>query len=458
MFEEYCGLDTVIDGRRYAIHTRRVEIGRDVCRRVEALSRGLLPDEGLLLLVCDKNTWAVAGEAVAESFLAAGRAIDKLRVIQPKGAAAVADDENVEHVREAIRTGGYVGVIAVGSGTVNDVAKMATFQCGIPYVVVATAPSMNGYTSAIAAILSDGLKTTQPCHVPLGVFCDTDVMAEAPYRMIASGLGDLLSRPVSVADWRLAARMVGDFYSSFTEPMLEASRVALEGVAARLPRRDREAVGKLCESLCLSGMAMASVGTSSPASGGEHLISHYLDMMAIAEGRVHDLHGAQVGVGTLVTAALWERLRELEPEDIDVDRCVARHPPLDVYRRTLEQRFAEQGLLDVVMEQVERAYPDRPTLRARLSTLKEDWETILAEVSQSLRSSESIYRELMEAEAPRSFADLGVDPAAARRAVLHCKDIRARYTVLDLVSELGFLEEWTDDILGPMSTLPAEEE
>lgn len=448
MFEKYCGLEKVIDGERYHIATRKVVIDSEVLGRVAGELEGLF-DAGRLLLVCDENTWRVAGEAVAAGFVGTSWEVDKLGVIEPAGKHAVCDDENIAHVRECLASGSYTGVIAVGAGTVNDIAKMASFQVGLPYVVVTTAPSMNGYTSKIAAILSNGVKTTQPCQVPLAVFCDLEVMALAPYRMIASGLGDLLSKPVSNADWRLGARLAGAAYSTFPLEMIEAAGRALEGVAARLPSRELDAVRGLCEALCLSGMAMAAAGTSSPASGGEHLISHYLDMVAIAQGREHDFHGCQVGVGTMATAALYERFLALDPESIDIDACVARHLPWDIYQRTLAQRFDRYGLTDAVVEHCGKLYPDRHTLRQRLWQLIRDWDDILKDVSASLWTSSRIRQELEDADCPRAFEDIDVEPGLAREAVLQCKDIRARYTILHLASEIGMLTPWADEILVP---------
>lgn len=455
LFEKYCGLVAEVDGREHRVDTRRVVIEREVLHHVPAIVSGLLPEDGTLLLVCDSNTWQVAGEAVAAGFVAADRALDRLLVLEPQDGEAVADDRNVEHVREAIVSGGYPGVIAVGAGTVNDIAKMASYKASVGYAIVGTAPSMNGYTSAIAALLSDGVKTTQGCHVPLAVVCDVDVMAEAPYRMIASGLGDLLSKPVSNADWRLGARLAGAPYTSFPLEMIDAAHARLRGIEGRLPTRDRDAVRRLSEALVLSGMAMAAAGSSAPASGGEHLVSHYLDMVAIAQGTPHDLHGCQVGVGTIASAALYERLRELEPEEIEIDRLVARHVPWSVYRRTIEQRFAPFGLTRAVLEHAETGYPDRQTLRLRLHTLCEEWTSIMEDVGRTLETAATLRRILTDAEAPTTFAELGVGPELARRSLVHSKDIRARYTILHLAAELGLLETWADELLEPSFGLVA---
>jgi len=451
LFQKYCGLEREVDGETFRIGTQRVVIERDICGRAAELIGDLLPSNGKLLVVVDSNTWEVAGDEVAQSFVTGSNAreVDRLFVIEPRGHVAVTDDANIDFVRQHIVDGGYVGVVAVGSGTVNDIAKMASYQADVPYAVVGTAPSMNGYTSAIAAILSNGVKTTQPCHVPVAVLCDLDVMAEAPYRMIASGLGDLLSKPVSNADWRLGARLADAYYTRFPLEMIEAAHAALDGVPVKLPERDRDAVRGLCEAICLSGMAMAAVGTSSPASGGEHLISHYIDMVAIAQDAPHDFHGCQVGVGTITTAAIYERLLALDPTEIDIETCVSQHPPWSAYRRTVVKRFERYDLVDAVLEHAEANYPDQNALRIRLHELVNDWDDLVADVSTTLEGHAAIRKMLVDAKAPYTYAEIGVDPERARDAILHSKDIRARYTVLDLASEIGRLERWTEQLLAP---------
>ena len=446
MIEKYLGWRGEVEGVLHEIPTEIVLAERDLLGRVAGHLESLFP-KSKILLVCDHTTWQVAGEAVAAGFDRLGWPIDRLYVLEGSKGHAVADDRNVAHVQDALAEGGYASAIAVGSGTVNDLTKLASARLGIPYAVVATAPSMNGYASVIAAILTDGVKTTVQAHLPKAVFFDLDINAEAPYRMIASGLGDLLSRPVSNADWRLAHELKGDAYTSYPLELIGAARDELIGVAAKLPTKDRDAMAGLCRSLVLSGFAMALAGTSAPASGGEHLVSHYLDMIAIARHKEHDFHGCQVGVATVVSAALYERLWALEPEEIDVERSVLKHLPWSVYERTIEQRFAAFGLTEAVKEHAKPSYPSREELRARLHQLVNRWAEIKAFVSQPLLPAAEIQAELRKAKAPATFSAIGVSPAEACRALLHAKDIRGRYTILDLLAEIGLLEEWVDEIL-----------
>lgn len=419
--------------------------------RVAFTERGALEDcydvlEGVLepgtwLVATDERTRAAAGERLTAALESAGQSWQPFQVEEvAEHDPPICTDHLVDACAEAMREHDCSAGVAVGSGTINDTVKMAAHRLGRPMAVVGTAPSMNGYTSGVAAILSDGVKTTNPCTAPRAVVADLDVMAEAPSRMIASGLGDLISKPVSNADWAISAELNDTPHSADAVEIIDDGAAALEGVAGRLPDRDREAVRGLVESLLLSGIAMSVAGSSSPASGGEHLVSHHIDMTAHAFGQPYDLHGCQVGVGTIVSAFLYERLREYDPSTLEIDRRVERLPDWSTYDETLRDRF--DALYGAVVEHARPGYPSPDRLRRRLERLVSEWDDLLDRAAGSLRSRASIEQELEAAGAPTRFSDLDVDRDRALRSVLHSKDIRNRYTILHLCWELGTLEEW----------------
>jgi glycerol-1-phosphate dehydrogenase [NAD(P)+] len=425
--------------------TRCLLLEQDLLGRTGSVLREQLPS-GAWLLVVDETTWHVAGKAVCASLAAAGLEVTRYTVEPGLGEhTPVADDAKVAAVTQALSTGGYGAAIAVGAGTVNDIVKAATTELGLPYAVIATAPSMNGYTSSLAALLSKGVKITQPCQPPVACLVDLDVMAAAPYRMIASGLGDLMSKPVSNADWRLAYRLTGAEYATRVMGLIDAGGALLDGIAEHLPQRDISAIGKLCGSLCISGLAMGLAGSSAPSSGGEHLISHYLDMTHFAWGEPHDFHGCQVGVATLTTAALYERLAAVDPAQIDVEARVASLPDWNTYAIQVKRRFG--SLAGAVIDQARRAHPSPQELRERLQLLKRDWDDLLNDVGQTLRPTRDLNAELRRADCPTTFEEIQVTPERARRAVAHSKDIRDRYTILHLGADLGLLDSWVGDLI-----------
>jgi len=433
--------------------TPLVVLGREVLPRAARILKDALP-AGAWVLVADETTYRVAGEEVEASLAGSGAAPERFIVEPLEGQdGPVADDASVERLAGLLRSGeGRVAVVAVGSGTVNDIAKMASFKAGFPYAVVATAPSMNGYTSAIAAILSGGVKTTPSCRPPVACLADVDVLAAAPYRMIASGLGDLVSKPVSNADWRLSRLLLGSEYSPKAVALMDETARLTRGIGPQLRAREGEAVARLAAALILSGFAMSVAGTSSPASGGEHLISHYLDMTHFAFGEEHDLHGCQVGVGTVMTAGLYEKLREFRPESVDIESRVASLAPWEEYESMLCERFGP--IAHAVVPYARAGYPTPEVIRDRLSRLKAEWPEIVAEVCEPVPSAETIRAELASAGCPSTFPEINVTAERALRAVTHGKDIRSRYTILHLAWELGLLESWAGEVLGELHFPP----
>lgn len=403
----------------------------------DSLSPDLLP--GPYLVVADPTTWLVAGERVHSALERSGRRSDRHLVQGPSpDSPPVAGEAEVEALEERLRLARPVlgGAVAVGAGTISDIVKLATFRSGLPYAVFPTAPSMNGYTSGIAAIAQRGVKTTVPSHPPVACLADLDILCNSPSRMIAAGLGDLVSRPVSVADWYLSHRLLGTDYSPRALELIDTSSRLVDGIGTRLPDRDPGAVAHLTAALLVSGLAMEAASTSAPASGGEHLISHFLDMTHTGT-KESDFHGCQVGVGTLVTAKLYERLLGLDPSHIDVAARLAARPSWVDRATELAPVFGD--LWPAVSPHALDNHASHRDLAHRLQLLTGEWGSLLSGLEQVLSPSGSIREALRSAGCPVTFADIGVSGTKARQALLYSRHIRSRYTVLDLLDELGLL-------------------
>jgi glycerol-1-phosphate dehydrogenase [NAD(P)+] len=258
-----------------------------------------------LAVVSDSNTRAILGARVERALASLGTVMPIALHGHPH-----ADAETAEKLRQSCATAD--ALIAVGSGTINDLCKYAAARDGKPYAVFATAPSMNGYTSINAAITVDGHKKTLPATSPSGVFMDLEVLAGAPARMIRAGLGDSLCRPTAQADWLLSRHVRGTPYRHAPFALLAADEPVLLDEPEALLRGDIAAMGALARTLVLSGFGMTICGGSYPASQGEHLISHYIDMFA-PPGRAEYFHGEQVAVATLTMARIQEAILENGP-------------------------------------------------------------------------------------------------------------------------------------------------
>ena len=406
-------------GGMLAVPTRKVAIAANLGGRAAAL----LGDLGLgprLAVVSDPRTRAVLGERVVAGL--AGTDIRELVLEEmPKP-----DSETVARVRAA--TAEADALIAVGSGTINDLCKYAAFLDRKPYAVFGTAPSMNGYTSVSAAITEHGHKKSLPAAAPVGVFLDLAVLAAAPPRMIRSGLGDSICRPTAQADWLLAHLLLGQTYRRAPFLLLEADEPALLAKAGTLLAGDTGAMELLARTLVLSGFGMTICGGSYPASQGEHLISHYIDMLGDPTW-VPSFHGEHIAVTALTMARLQEAMLAgeapvLSPTRLD-EAALIRHfgPELGA---SCWAAFARKAM-------------DAPKTAALDAKLKREWPEIRAALRQVTRPSSEMEQALKAAGAPTKAADIHIPPAFYRQAVLHAREIRDRYTFLDLAAESGRL-------------------
>lgn len=385
-----------------------------------------------LAVVADNDTFAALGHRV-ERALAARFAVQRVVL----GRAPHADTATIARLVAGLdeRTD---AIVAVGSGTINDLCKMAAQARGCPQVVFATAPSMNGYTSLSASIMEGmqgtegteatggGLKRSVRAATPVGVFFDLGVLAAAPIRLIRAGLGDSLCRPTAQADWLLAHLLLDQPYREAPFAMLAGDEDALFSQACALVAGDLAAMRHLVRTLVLSGFGMTICGGSHPASQGEHLLSHYIDMMR-PPGLPEALHGEQTGVCALAMARLQDRILAqpappvLAPTSVDHD---------DVIRHFGSER-GEACWRELAPKRLDRRRADE--LNARLAA---GWDTLRARLQAVTLGSARMTAVLAAAGAPLAPGDLGWPAPLFDNAIIHAREIRNRYTFLDFAADL----------------------
>jgi glycerol-1-phosphate dehydrogenase [NAD(P)+] len=326
---------------------------------------------------------------------------------------------------------------AVGGGTINDMTKDLAHRRGRPYLAVATAASMNGYTSSIVSLLERGLKTTRPSTPPLAVLADPDLLCEAPVELTRAGLGDLVSKPYSGCDWWIACVIRNEPYCPTPGRILDESFDDALEILPRVGEQDSQAVVLLFKLLVVSGVTMTIAGASSPASGGEHLLSHYWDMINLRDGRPLRLHGAQVGVASLAMDALYSSVFDTA---FAQGRCASN--PNDVEERAAIERVFG-SLAGAVWPQWEAKLAHPPERDAEL--LAEHQNRIKEKIRQVLASGRQIRQALRASGAPMWAAELDISTAELERALRHGRKIRNRYTVLDVAAELGVLDTFAAD-------------
>lgn len=296
-------------GKSHKVDIQAIRVGSGVIQELPGILRDLGASH--IFLVADNYTYEAAGRQVEQLLDQAGLAYHK-RVFQTE-TPLVPNEYALGSVLAAMTSQDDM-LLAVGSGTLNDVTKYVSARTGVPYVIAATAPSMDGYASTVAPTILDGFKTTLPAVYPAAIVADVDILKDAPMPMLTAGFGDIIGKFTSLADWRLSHQLNGEYYCPEVAGVIEAAVETCAANAKALAQREPQAIRAVTEALILSGLAMGMVGVSRPASGAEHQMAHYWEMDALRRGEEHPLHGNAVGVGTVLAASLYEMAAEYLPQ------------------------------------------------------------------------------------------------------------------------------------------------
>ena len=428
---------------------------KSIILAVDALDQlpGLLGREGFrtVMMVTDETVKQRHDEAVNDAVfarLADAATVDHLVLDEP----VHADLETAQRLSE--RLVDLDLVVAVGSGSVTDLVKYARHLkvggggAALPMVAIPTAASVTAYTSALAVLLIDGVKRTLPAAPPEYVIADGAILAAAPPALTRAGFGDVLARSVSYGDWYLAAQLgMAEGYSEVPGKLLEPAESRMIEAAAEVGRGEVEAVMLVMEALLLAGLAMSLVNQTSPLSGWEHVISHFLDMTAEHDRREMALHGEQVGVGTLISARAYERAwRTLDPDRLlwEPTEHDVRHA-LSQIHRTFRPYDPSGRMADEIERDASRKLRLWQSTAADHRTSRSAWQagSITEAIQRLTRTAEAIEAALTTAGAPTRFADLTqpVSDRSALAAVRFGHLIRARFTLGDLLELCGWLTE-----------------
>lgn len=393
-----------------------------------------------VLLVMDPNTEEAAGSRVARELADAGVHPATLRFADRAGLAA--NEDAVAVARARLRAMDPDGVVAVGSGVLTDITRFAAHREGRGFVSVPTAASMDGYASSLAAMEFGGVKVTFPAVAPRAIFADPAVLAAAPAELTRSGLGDLLGKASARTDWMAAHLLYGEAFCPAVDARVREPLIyAAEHVDAVL-RHEPAAIERLAHGLLQSGIAMAMVGSSRPASGCEHHASHFWDLLAARGLRDHAPHGLQVGYATQFAMRLQRFAFG--------GGVTALARPLDREAEAGEERAwlgEPSPAIEEAMLQKRRFIAEHA---GRWPAGEEHWAALRARLSPALELFPAIERALAAAGMPAEPDVLGIDPATLRAAFRYGNRLRARYTVIDFLEGQGALDEALDAALPPV--------
>lgn len=415
-------------GDRRELVTAELFLGVDAAGKLAAALRQ--DAGGTALVLFDSRTRDVAGPAVLEALAGSGFAVREAVVPDAPG-SPVCDDRTLDMLQTNYAVPDVC--VGVGAGVISDLSKWLAFGAGVPAAVFGTAASMNGYAAANVAPTINGVKSLVHARAHRVIGADPAILASAPGMLTSAGLGDIIAKSVSTADWRMNAILFDEAYSDAIASILDDVERRYLEVPQRLASGDPEAVTALFDALVYSGCAMTLQGSSLPASGGEHLISHALDMRADAEGSSHDLHGRQVGVATIFVAALYERMLALESPRFNGE-------PLD---------FDEDGWGRLACAVDPHFQKQTVRLAAAATELGKDgrWKSLRETLSSIVPSPDWVKTVLSRAGAAHRIVDLGIDRERFLWAVFNGAQMRERFTSLDLAWVMGVLPEAAEEIV-----------
>ena len=385
-------------------------------------------------LLADVNTFSTAGTQVMQNLTKNGIPFSKyIFPISPKpderavGSAMMHYDATCDII------------IGIGSGVINDIGKILANVTDHPYIIVATAPSMDGYASATSSMEVDGLKVSLPSKCANAVIGDIDVLKNAPQRMLVSGLGDMLAKYVSICEWRISHLITGEYYCEEVASLIRTAVQKCTENAVGLLNRDETAVAAVFEGLILGGVAMNYAGISRPASGVEHYFSHIWDMRALEFGAKADFHGIQCAVGTLYAIKAYEQLRKVIP-DKEKSLAFAKDFDLQAHFDALRAFLGKGADAMIALEEKEGKY-NLATHAQRLEIILSNWEKLLQIMDEELISAVELEKLLTMLGAPKTAAEMGIDEGIVPMTFQATKDIRDKYVLSRRCWDLGILDE-----------------
>ena len=392
------------------------------------------------VLVCDKNTFKVAGERTNRILTDAG--INVIMCLIKRDGDLDPDERSVGEVLLSIQPETEF-IVAVGSGSITDTCRVNAARTGLPFVSVGTAPSMDGYTSAVAPLIFKGLKIHRQGPCPEIICCDTKIMATAPDWMIAAGVGDVLGKFIAKADWKIGSIINDEVYCPTCGQIVTDAVNRLIDNVQEIKAKTPKGIQILIEGLLLAGMTVLIIGHTRAVASVEHNIAHFWDMSELSLGHRAPCHGESVGIGTMMVWPMFVRFADEDLSKIDFGK-------LKSSRMNREQRVQwmhstwgkENG--DTIMMENPGDFLTWEEQERRVRRAQQRFPEIQA-VIRELPPFEKIRDTLLTLNAPMTAADMGISDEV-RNISIHCaKDYRTRYTLFKLLDECGLLKEYLSD-------------
>ncbi len=365
-----------------------------------------------ILVVADENTYAAAGQKTEDALCS--KNIKK--VIFSGKTVLIPNEQAIETVGKSLD--GSDLIIGIGSGVIQDLCKYVSHFSGVPYMVVATAPSMDGYASDGAAMILKGMKETVPAGLPRAIIADTEVLKDAPLEMIKAGYGDIVGKYSALCDWKLAHAVNGEYFCRYiydtTYKMIKNTLDTAKG----LLERNEGSIQALTEALMIVGIMMSFAGSSRPASGSEHHLSHFFEIVGIVNSQDYFAHGIDVAYSTVVTAEIREKILSKEFPKVQFV------PERSKFCERMSQIYGPVADGCIALQDKAGSYS-----KDRISVYKSK-EAEIREILAEMPNPKELcgMLELCEIDIKEFYDTYGGQKISD--AILYAKDLKDRYTVL----------------------------
>ena len=385
-------------------------------------------------IIMDSKTLKVAGQSAVELLIE--NSVETIKFVY-ENQNLEPDDEALKILYNAFDKSCDI-VIGVGSGVINDLGKMLAYKENKPYIIVATAPSMDGYASASSSMILKGLKVSVNSKCADVIIGDIDILRNAPLEMLKAGIGDMLAKYVSLAEWKIASEIRGEYYCPRVASLMREALKKCVDNASELLNRNEEAVKSVFEGLIIGGLAMAFAGVSRPASGVEHYLSHVWDMRGLEFGTKVNFHGIQCAVGTFIAVKLYEKLLKITPSKEKALKYVKEFN-YDDWATTLKEFLGKSSISMIELEKKEEKYSVQKHAK-RLEIIFQKWDVICQIIKEEIPSVQEFSTLLDLIKLPKSCLDMGLE-CDQKLSFKATKDIRDKYVLSFLLWDLGLLDQ-----------------
>ena len=401
-------------GKHHTCTIEKVYIEKGAIARL----RELCEKEHKVLIVADENTYGAGGAAVRDAL--AGK--DIRETVFDGNTVLIPNEDAIDRVNADL--GDAEIIIALGSGVIQDLCKYVSHFSGVPYIDVATAPSMDGYASDGAAMILGGMKETVKAGLPRAIVCDVDVLKNAPLDMIKAGYGDIIGKHSALCDWRLSSIVNGEYLCEYIYNTTNEMISKTLGLAKGLLERNEESIAALMEALVVVGIMMSFAGSSRPASGSEHHLSHFFEIVGIVRGEDYLPHGIDVAYSTVITSSLREIIAEspFPCEKFSLPREEYISKMRSIYGSVADGCIALQDKVgNYALDRTKTYLSKEREIKKLLSSVPSAWEIEeqLSLVGLNIRHFYSFY---------------GLEKI--KEAISYAKDLKDRYSVLWLYYDM----------------------